>query len=468
MSITVNVIAAKITAKQLADVLSSVQAELATASASSTPADTLAMSKRLAAAAAAANGTASTADTSALAGTILALLVSSSSINNINSTSSTASMLMTFNGVGTMWSLASSNSRASALTGVSALSAKLATQQLAVEDAQPVAEFFSTVLGDAMGLVQEFAASAGNGAAGVAARALAAHDVLASVVLNADSLTRGLLKGATCNGTAVLIATARISASVQCVTAALAATGSVSSSLPSPPGVSSVSSRRRSLMASSNSNSNTAATVSMSVNPAIAPLCAADATCASAGLDVTTTVLADTSLLLTALSGTAVPLVTNLSDYKAGGAVNIISHIVRVAAPGLPSSAIGLSGLVTLNIPINSTASKLRGANARRAIDVGVVPVDPSAGISGVRSVTTTSNPETVGNILDTVSGNSNNMGDFVVVEYESTTKSNGGSSSALPELGSNTGAAGPALQPLSWLTATLVAFASFTLGKLL
>ncbi|GIL60902.1 hypothetical protein Vafri_15714, partial [Volvox africanus] len=103
-----------------------------------------------------------------------------------NDTSSTSPVLMVFDGISTLWSLASINSRTASLVGVSMLSEKLASQQLTIEDAQPVADFVSALVGGAMEMVNEFASSMANGGNnGAAARALAAHDVLTSVVLSA-------------------------------------------------------------------------------------------------------------------------------------------------------------------------------------------------------------------------------------------------------------------------------------------
>ncbi|GIM09605.1 hypothetical protein Vretimale_13451, partial [Volvox reticuliferus] len=298
-----------------------------------------------------------------------------------------------------------------------------------------------------------------SGNSGGAARALAAHDVFTSIVLSADALTRGMSNKVACNGSVASVMTPLVAASAKCTTANLTASGGLTMSLLTPGSSAIISGQRLRLLLASDFNAN--APVTMSLNPVIGPLCVADTSCASVGLRVTVTILIDTSLLVTSFGGSVITLVANLSDYRHGGTAEIVSPIVRVAAQGLPLTAIGISGLATIGIPLNSTAVATKGAKTTRAVvrlqDFGAAPVDLSAGISPSISTTYIVNAEDVGISGNLLSFTSNYLGDFVVVQYDSTATPTSGASSSLPELGSSiTGAAEIAQQPCVLTTCAL------------
>ncbi|KXZ50832.1 hypothetical protein GPECTOR_15g518 [Gonium pectorale] len=393
---------------------------------------------------AAANPTLSDDNFKALASGLLTQLVNvSSEVND------TASMVAVFDGVGTLWSMANASGRAAVVGGVSALSAKLASQSLTPEDAQPVMALFSLMLDSAAELVSSAVHSGmnpggnGNGANGTAvseATKEAARDLIASVTEAAASLVQGLLNAAPSNGSVVQISTAHLSAAVQRATAALAAIGlTLAVNTPSGSGVAATG--RRLLTVS-------ATPASISLNPTVGSLCAADFACSTDGMGLTVTNTADTALLATALGGSFTPLAAAQADYRAGSTVQVISPIVRVAAPGLPASALGLSNLVLLDIPIDTAAFNVTAKRILvRLQDYGVAPAGTSVGISPSASTT-----RVTSSTAALVSGTSNALGDFVVVQYVNGTDS-------------APGAAGPTRLPSAFLTTALVSAATLALA---
>ncbi|GLI66718.1 hypothetical protein VaNZ11_010655 [Volvox africanus] len=463
-TVDVQVSSTEVSTVQLEHELTAIKNDIT--STSSTISTTVDMAKRLAAIASVATTSSSTASVAILASDLLGKLVALPG----NDTSSTSPVLMVFDGISTIWSLASNNSRAASLVGVSMLSEKLASQQLTLEDAQPVADFFSILVGGAMQIVNEFASpTANSGNNGAAARALAAHDVFTSIVLSAAALTRGMSNKVACNGSVVSVVTPLFAASAQCMTADLVTSGGLTMSLLTP-GSSGFSEYRLRLLLASDFSVNTPFT--MSLNPVIGPLCAADGSCASAGFRVTITILIDTSLLIASLGGPAINLAANLSDYRYGGTVEIVSPVVRVAAPGLPFTAIGVLGLVTIGIPLNSTSVATKGAKTARAVvrlqDLGAAPVDVSAGISSSMSTTYITNTENLGISYNLMSFTSNNLGDFVVVQYDSTATPTSGASSSLPEMGSGSAGAAELAQQPCVFTACVLAIAAMIFAVVL
>ncbi len=331
-----------------------------------TPSQTLAMAARLAAVSSVSNST--SAETKAaiatLASSLLISLVSTSTAGGSAPASATDTAAR-FSGMNTMLSMTSSAtdaSRAAIMAGASQMAQALSSKPISVEDAGPIVDFFSSMLDDTTALVVSAAASAGGGGSASQAVADGAKSVLASLMRGTAALTQGLLNGTPSNGTIVQISTAKLAAAVRKASAALAAAG-VTMQIAPPPAASGAASAGRRLLQSA------ASTVSASLNPAIGSLCAADPDCCASGLGVQLTVIRDTSLLLTSLGGSAAPLAANTSDYRrAGGAASIVSQIVRVAASGLPASAVGTGSLVVLDLPVNLTAVTAGPANSKRVI----------------------------------------------------------------------------------------------------
>ncbi|PNW83578.1 hypothetical protein CHLRE_05g235600v5 [Chlamydomonas reinhardtii] len=339
-----------------------------------------------------------------------------------------ASIVSVFDAVGSLWGMSSDTGRAAVVGSISALSDQLAGESLEAADALPVIDLLTSMLEDQASLVAT-AAAANGGASQAAAKADAAKAVLASITHGTAALTRSLLNGAPADGTPAHIATAKLAAAVQRASAALAAAG-ITVSVANP---GSASSSGRRLLSSSSS------AVGVALSPAVSQLCTADATCATAGFGVAVTVVPDSSLLLTSLGDNAAALAALLSDYRAGGSVQVISPIVRVAAPGLPASAYGgaLASLVVLDLPINLKAVALDGATTRRALvrlqDVSAAAPDASAAISAAVSVTVTSNSGPATGAVDLISGFSNSFGDFVVLQYTSTATPTAGNTNTSP-----------------------------------
>ncbi len=350
---------------QLAALTSFTTASTASSSAAKpSPSETLAMAARLAAVSSVTSNS-SSAETKAavasLASSLLKNLISSTTTSS--SPASVADTTAVFSGMNTLLAMASEDSRAAVMEGASHMAEALSSKPVSVEDAGPVVDFFTSMLEDTASLVASAAASAGGGSANVnASQAVAdgAKSILASLMRGTAALTQGLLNGAPSNGSVVQISTAKLAAAVEKASAALAAAG-ITMQVAPPPSVSAASAGRRLLQSA-------ASTVSASLNPAVGSLCSSDPDCSASGLGVQVTVIRDTSLLLTSLGGTAAPLAANLSDYRAGGAASIVSQIVRVAASGIPSSAVGLGSLLVLDLPVNLTAVAAGPANSKRVI----------------------------------------------------------------------------------------------------
>ncbi|KAG2424289.1 hypothetical protein HXX76_014667 [Chlamydomonas incerta] len=417
----------------------------------------------------------------------------------------TTATLAAFGAMDTLWPLASDTGRNLVVSRVSVITAPLASQQVAPEDAEHVVGLLTTILTDGPDLViatvSAYAASSGgngttasgnstsggssstNGGDGnmgnmgngtgngngngngnqMQGLSEAANALLVAVSDSSASLTRGLLNGAPADGTPVRFATAKLTAAVQRATAALAAAGVTVSVAAATVSVNQGSGRHRHsrhLIASTSTGDYAAnAQVSASLNPAVGGLCSSDPTCASAGLGVALTVLPDPSLLLTALGGSAAALAANMSDYTPGSSVQLVSPIVRVTAPGLPSTAFSLASLLYLDLPVNASAVAAGGSTAKRALvrlqDFNVATADASVGVSASRSTTVTSNSTTAA-AERVVSGYSNTLGDFVVIQYNSNGVGQSGSG----------GAAGQSLP--SALLALTSAVGAVVLGALL
>ncbi|EFJ45755.1 hypothetical protein VOLCADRAFT_93942 [Volvox carteri f. nagariensis] len=449
-------VSAQVSAAQIAREMSAIQSIVLSASTVPTSV-VLTMARRLGAIAASANG--SFADsTGTLASTLLAELVASAG----NKTSSMSSVLTVFGGISTLWLLARADGRAAAVDGVNSLAEKLALQPLAFEDAQPIAGFFDVIIAGAMDIV---AASSSGGNGSVAARSKAARGMLASVIHGTDSLVRGLLNSAKCDGSSTRLATSRLSIAAGCMNMELAAAAGSAMSVAA---LGTAVARHRRMLASELSAT---PPVTVVLDPAVAPLCVADAACASTGLRLAVSIFTDLSLLMTALGGSAVPLAMNVSDYRMGGLVEIVSPIVRFSAPGLPVSAYGLSKLVTFDLMLNATAIMARGANTKRALvrlqDSGAAASDPTSGIYDGSSRTQTLQSEMINNVV-TISGYSNFLGDFVVLQYENTANPTSGASPSLPEVSKVGNTAGDGLQPSLLLTAALVSVAMQSINAFL
>ncbi|KAG2496429.1 hypothetical protein HYH03_005653 [Edaphochlamys debaryana] len=377
-----------------------------------------------------------------LASNLLTQLVGSAPAANASSSAT----LAVLTGVAALWSVVTPASRTDSLASVTTLSESLATQQLAAEDCAAVVTLYSAMVDGAKADVL----AAANGTANATAAAETARDVLAAVTRGAAALTRGLLNGATADGAPVTLATATLSALVQRATAALASAG-VNATL-SQPGAQ--SGYRRHLLSAPSP-------VTVALNTSAGALCAADAFCAQYGLGLTLTILADSSLLLASMGGSAAALAVRLPGYQAGMQVSLVSPIVRIAAPGLPAAAVGTLGLVAFAIPVNASAlvpSALRAVV--RLQDFAVAAVDPSAGITAAASTTRTL-PAAASAAADVVSGDSSAMGDFVVLQY--------GSGTAVPNSGNSTDNNGAATTrvPSSLLTSTLAGIVTLALAVL-
>ncbi|KXZ50834.1 hypothetical protein GPECTOR_15g520 [Gonium pectorale] len=438
-------ISAQVTKEAVADQISALK-ESAYKSSSVTTSSALGAVQKLAAVATVTNATdSSNAQTvMELASDLLTQLVNASSEVN-----DTASMVAVFDGVGTLWSMANASSRAAVVDGVSALSAKLASQSLTPEDAQPVMALFSQMLDSAVEIASTQGASTSAGSA-TSQRKEAARSLLASMTQATASLTRGLLNAAPNNGSTVHLVTARLSAAVQRATAALASAG-LTLAVNTPPGSGAATGRR--LLAVS------ASPASISLNPTVGSLCAADAICAVDGIGLTLTATADTSLLAMALDGSFAPLAAAQPDFVAGSVVQVISPIVRVAAPGLPSAALGLSTLIILDLPVDVT---MVNSSAKRVVvrlqDVGAAPADAGSGIVAAASSTRTRASASAADTVSAIQAVSDSLGDFVVVQYTT--------GIAEPNSGSVPGAAGLA-RPSALLSAILVGAATLAVTLL-
>ncbi|GIL60901.1 hypothetical protein Vafri_15721 [Volvox africanus] len=409
-------ISAQVSFAQLASELSAIEGVLSSLSSNASTSSVHAIAQRLAAVAAFASGTFA-APTRSLASELLLRLVALS-VRDPSSGSSV--LIMAFDGLNTLWSIANAQSCVSVLAGINVLSAKLASQPLAAEDVQPVADFFESMIAGAMDVITSVS---------LELRAQDASDMLTSVLNGADSITRGLLNSAVCNGNTVQFATSRLSAAAQCLTTVLATANSLTVSLARPG--SSAAGRR------SNRVLLTLSPATVTLHPAaIGPLCTAEDACASMGLRFTVTTLTDTSLLIMALGGYAVSLASNLPGYRVGGSVEIVSPILRLAAQNLPFPTSNLFNLVTFDILINMTAIMARssGTSTRLAVirlqDSGAAAIDPSLGIFPGPSTTGTTQSDAVRGIVDAISGYSNSLGDFVVLQYESIAVQNAASAS--------------------------------------
>ncbi|KXZ50836.1 hypothetical protein GPECTOR_15g522 [Gonium pectorale] len=419
------------------------------------------MANRLKVVASVVNGNGNGAAVKSLASGLISDLLNASVSANDTASASVASVLSVFDSVGALWSMADANGRAAAVKGVSAFSKKLALQPLAAADAQPVIAFFSQMLEGAADIVSASAGNSTSGDAVAAAKKEVARSLLAAVTEAAAALTQGLLNAAPSDGSAVLLVTARLSAAVQRTTATLISAG-VSVALAAPP---SAPAARRQLLAS-------APSVSVSLSPSVGSLCAADTVCSAAGLGLTITVTSDTSLLATALGGSLAPLAATQLDYKVGGSVQVISPVVRVAAPGLPANALGLASLVVLDMPIDSAAVN---ASAKRLLvrlqDFGAAPTDSFSAVTNVTSVTRTLNSAS-SSAIDVVSGYSSELGDFVVVQYSTTAVPTAGGDSSSPSPSpsplATPGAAGLARLPSALLTAAMAGVSALLLSLML
>ncbi|PNW83583.1 hypothetical protein CHLRE_05g235850v5 [Chlamydomonas reinhardtii] len=422
-------ITAQVTALQVTQQMDAIMTAVTTSAAgNASTADLLTMSQKLAAVASVSDGGAvATASLKSVASSLMTRLFATAS-SAASSPPTAASIVSVFDAVGSLWGVSSDAGRAAVVGSISALSDQLAGESLEAADALPVIDLLTSMLEDQASLVAT-AAAANGGASQAAAKADAAKAVLASITHGTAALTRSLLNGAPADGTPAHIATAKLAAAVQRASAALAAAG-ITISVANP---GSASSSGRRLLSSSSS------AVGVALNPAVSQLCTADATCATAGFGVAVTVIPDSSLLLTSLGDNAAALAALLSDYRAGGSVQVISPIVRVAAPGLPASAYGgaLASLVVLDLPINLTAVALDGATTRRALvrlqDVSAAAPDASAAISAAVSVTVTSNSGPATGAVDLISGFSNSLGDFAVLQYTSTATPTAGNTTTSP-----------------------------------
>ncbi|GFR47937.1 hypothetical protein Agub_g9740 [Astrephomene gubernaculifera] len=445
--------------QQITSSILAVQQALSSSSAVSV-ADSLDMAQRLSALATVANSS----TVSALASNLLSQMLNAA----VNSDLSSATASQVFGGMSAMWSLSSANGRAAVLNSVGSLTAKIAQLQLTPDAAGPIAGFFSEMLDNASELVSTTAA--GLGGASSAASIKAAQQVLGTLVQGGAALTQGLLNAAPADGSAISISTTRLSAAVRHASVALASAG-ITTSFHAPGVATASSQRRRSLLASDFS---TSSPVTVALSPAVGQLCAAVASCASsAGFGLTVRILDDTSLLIASLGGSAVPLAANLANRRIGGSVEIISPIVRISAPGLPASASTLPSLVVLDLPVNMTAIAVNGANTTRALvrlqDVGAASVDSSVGIFSGTSATSTLNPGASGSTVpDVISGYSNSLGDFVVLQYASGAVLTSGSSSSSPSPSPSPSpahsAAGSATQPHTLLACVLVGLVTLLL----
>eukprot|EP00198_Chlamydomonas_reinhardtii_P008472 XP_001697809.1 predicted protein [Chlamydomonas reinhardtii] len=303
---------------------------------------------------------------------VAALTNSSSFVGNAGNSSTYNSSRASITGLATGLLQDVVDLRTLVISRVSVITAPLASQQVAVEDAEHVVGLLTTILTDGPALVLSSAygnatnsTSSGDGNMGNSTQmqgvSQAANALLMAVSDSAAYLTRGLINGAPADGTPV----------------------------------------------------------SASLNPAVGNLCSSDPTCSSAGLGVAVTIISDPSLLLTSLGGSAAVLAANQSDFMAGS--SLVSPLVRVTAPGLPSTASSLNTLLYLDVPVNTSAVAAGGSTAKRVLvrlqDYNLGTADASAGVSASRSTTVTSNSTTAA-ADGVVSGYSNTLGDFVVIQY--------------------------------------------------
>mgnify|MGYP001806936622 CR=1 FL=1 len=245
----------------------------------------------------------------------------------------TPATLAAMGAMNTLWPLSGDSSRTLVISRVSVITAPLASQQVAVEDAEHVVGLLTTILTDGPALVLSSAygnatnsTSSGDGNMGNSTQmqgvSQAANALLMAVSDSAAYLTRGLINGAPADGTPVRIATAMLAAAVQRATATLAAAG-ITIKVAAAATVTSRHRHSRHLIATSDLGYAANAQVSASLNPAVGNLCSSDPTCSSAGLGVAVTIISDPSLLLTSLGGSAAVLAANQSDFMAGSSVQV-------------------------------------------------------------------------------------------------------------------------------------------------